>query len=259
MIEIFVFLFGIIIGSFLNVCIARMPHGESIIHPPSRCPGCKKSIVWYDNIPLLSFLVLGGKCRNCKIRISFRYFAVELANGIFWVLLFLRFGFNAPFYVGAIFFSLLLAVTVTDFETGLIPDMLSIPGMIMGLAASMIWPELMHKTLWYQGAGFSMLGLLGAGGILYATALLGDLIFRKESMGGGDIKLLAMIGSFLGFQKACVAFLFSPFLALPFALYLKVVKKAETFPYGPFLAVAGAVFFIYGEVLIKFIFPANGV
>lgn len=255
MIEAFVFLFGSIVGSFLNVCIARMPHGESVVSPPSRCPGCKKNIAWHDNVPLVSFLVLGGKCRNCQIRIPFRYFSVEFLNGLFWVLLFLKYGFNPEFYAGAVFVSLLLAVTVTDFETGLIPDMLSIPGMIAGLAMATLFPVLMEKTFWYEGLGFSALGLLGAGAVLYATALLGDLIFRKESMGGGDIKLLAMMGSFLGFQKALMAFFFSPFLAIPFALYMKVVKKSETFPFGPFLALAGAIFFVYGDVLVKLIFP----
>jgi len=255
----FVFIFGVVIGSFLNVCIHRLPQGQSVVSPGSRCPKCEKPIAWYDNIPLFSYLILRGKCRACSARISFRYFLIELANGLLWLMLWFFYGRTPLFFTGIVLFSILLAICVTDFETGLIPDKLTFPGMIAGLAFSAFCPELHGETLWYRGLGASFLGLLGGGAILFGVGLLGNAIFKKESMGGGDIKLLAMLGAFLGLKEVFYVFTFSPLAALPFALYMKIFRKAETIPYGPFLAVTGACFFIFGEKIESFIFSTYGV
>ncbi len=254
-----VFVFGAVIGSFLNVCIHRMPKDESIVSPGSHCPHCGKAVRPLDNIPLISFLILGGKCRACSAPISPRYFAVELANAFSWLCLLKIYGLSPFFYAGAVLFSILLAVTVTDLETGLIPDKLTFPGMLTGLAMSAVWPVLQGQNIWYLGLAHSALGLLAGGGILLAVGFLGNLIFKKESMGGGDIKLLAMMGSMMGFEKVLLIFFLSPFLGLPVALYMRWFRKQETIPFGPYLAMAGVCSFLYGNYLIPAILKIYGV
>ena len=258
-VTIFIFVVGAAVGSFLNVCIHRLPQGLSIVKPASRCPHCTKPIRWYDNIPLLSYLMLRGRCRECSARISFRYFFVELAAGLLWLVLWIFYGAALFFFAGVVLFSILLAIGVTDLETGLIPDKLTFSGMIAGLALSALWPVLQKETLWYRGLEASALGLLGGGAILFGVGLLGNVIFKKESMGGGDIKLLAMLGAFLGLKSVFYVFILSPIVSLPFALYMKFFRRAETIPYGPFLAFTGAAFFIFGEEIESFIFLNLGV
>lgn len=254
-----VFIFGAVFGSFLNVCIHRMPKDESIIFPASHCPKCKSPISAKDNVPLLSYLMLGAKCRHCKVRIPVKYFLVELINAFLWLGLWMKFGLSPFFWAGIVYFSVLLAVTVTDFETGLIPDKLSLPGMAAGLVMSAAWPALQRQDIWYWGFAHSAIGLAGGGGILLVIGLLGNLIFRKDSMGGGDIKLLAMMGSFVGLPKAALIFFISPFFALPIALYTKWFRKEETMPFGPYLALAGMCVYVYGEFLTQLFFKIYGV
>lgn len=248
----FIFLLGIVAGSFLNVCIWRIPRRESIVSPGSHCPQCRKPVAWRDNIPLLSYLLLLGKCRHCKIRISPRYFLVELLSGILWVLMWRYYGFSSGMGAGILFLSFLLMMSVTDLETGLIPDWLSLPGIGLGLAVSAVFPALHEREIWYLGLGQSFLGAAVGGGLLIIVAIIGDWMFKKESMGGGDVKLLAFIGAFLGAQKAVFVFFLSPFFALFFALYVKLIRKGETIPYGPFLAFPAAVCYVYGDQWIRF-------
>ncbi len=254
-----IFILGLMIGSFLNVCSFRLPRGESVVFPGSHCPQCGSGVKWYDNIPLVSFLALGGKCRNCKNRISIRYFFGELLCGLGWLGLWLMYGISVKFFAGIILFSILLTVTFTDFETGLVPDKMTFPGMAAGFVLSAIFPQLHAREIWYLGLLDSVLGLLAGGGVLILTAWLGSLIFRKESMGGGDVKLLAMIGTFLGWEKAVLIFFFAPLTAIFFALYMKYAKKSETIPFGPFLALTGAVFFTHGDKIISYLFSTYGV
>ena len=242
----FMFIFGAVTGSFLNVCVHRLPREESVIRPRSHCPACKKTIAWYDNIPIFSFLILGGKCRACGARIRFRYYVVELVSGLLWVFLWRRYGLSPLFFYALILLSILLAVSLTDLETGYIPDALTFFGMGSGLLLSTVFPRLIEENLWYRGLWQSFLGLLAGGGSLLALGLLGNLIFRKESMGGGDIKLLAMIGTFMGTKKVLFVLMYAPIISLPFVLF-KLFKKEKTIPFGPFLALSGAWFFIYGE------------
>lgn len=256
---IFVFVFGAVIGSFLNVCIHRMPKDESIVSPGSHCPQCKKMIAAGDNVPLLSFIFLRGKCRHCSAKIPVRYFAVELANALLWLWLWKLYGLTPLFFSGAALFSILLAVSATDLETGLIPDKLSLPGMALGLLFSAVWPVLHGQTVWFWGLAHSAAGLLAGGGILFAVGLLGNFIFRKDSMGGGDIKLLAMMGSFLGAQKAAMVFFISPFFALPLALYLKLFRKEEIMPFGPYLALAGICSYVYADIFTAFFLKIYGI
>jgi len=204
-----------------------MPREESIVKPGSHCPQCQTAIAWYHNIPLLSFIALAGKCRDCKAPIPFRYFLVEIINALMWVGLWLYLGNSALLVGGLILFSILLAVSMTDLETGLIPDKLSLPGMVLGLILCAAAPSIQGESMWYRGLLQSALGLLGGGALLYATAWIGDWIFKKETMGGGDIKLIAMIGAFVGLIDVFWVFLLGPIVSMPFALYLKIFRKLE--------------------------------
>lgn len=244
---VWIFVFGVVFGSFLNVCIWRFPREESIVKPGSHCPKCEKPITWRDNIPLISFILLRGKCRHCSERISIRYPLIEIANGALWVFLWHTYGLSGMFFAGIIYFSILLAVIMTDFETGYIPDLFTFPGMALGLIFSALVPVIHEEGIWYRGLLDSAIGLLAGGGILVLIAIIGNFIFRKESMGGGDVKLMAMMGAYIGAKQIFLVFLFAPILALPVAFYMRVFKKAETLPYGPYLAVTGAYFYLYGE------------
>lgn len=243
----FIFVFGLAIGSFLNVCIHRFPRGESVVRPRSHCPACMKPIGWRDNIPLVSFLLLRGKCRQCGAKISPRYLVMELAVGCLALVLWFHYGLSWFFVSSAVFLSLLLALAVTDIETGYLPDKLTVPGMALGTILAMLCPPLLNGTVWYDGLGKASLGLLGGGGILLGAGLLGNMIFRRESMGGGDIKLLAMIGTFIGIKKAIFVFFLAPVVAVPVALYIRFVRRDETLPFGPYLALTGAWFFFFGD------------
>lgn len=253
-IGLMVFCFGICFGSFLNVCIHRWPREESVVSPGSHCPKCEKEITWYDNLPLVSFLLLGARCRNCGVKITWRYFFIELLTGLIWVACWLAWGLTWKAGVAVLLFTVLLGITITDFETQLIPDKFTLPMIAAGLVLSAVFPELHAKSLWYEGLGTAAAAMLIGGGILLLTGLLGNFLFKKESMGGGDIKLLAMLGTFIGIKSIILVFLLGPIVALPFALYSKFVYKEEVIPFGPFLAIAGAWMFLFGEQTWNFVF-----
>lgn len=254
LISIFIFIIGTIFGSFLNVCIHRFPRGESIVWPGSRCPACGKSIAWYDNIPILSFLALGGDCRNCKAKISPRYWVVEAVTGFVYLWIWFNFGITGKALAAAILFSLLFIATVVDIEQQVIPDEVSLGGLGAGLLLSAFVPSLQDEMIWWRALVDSGIGLLAGGGIIYATGVIGTFIFRKDAMGGGDVKLLAMLGSFLGWQKVLLVFFLAPMLALPLGLFLKFVKKKEVVPFGPFLSLAGWIVFLWGSEIIHWYF-----
>lgn len=264
MIEIFIFILGLCAGSFLNVLIHRLPRGESIVRPGSRCPNCARPVRWFDNVPVLSFILLRGKCRLCTKKISLRYPLIETAAGILWWLTW-RWSPSVPFFmVQAVFLSLLLVASFSDWETGLIPDSISIGGMAAGLAFSFLYPQFHGMSLSWMGLLRSTLGLLAGGGLIYLIGTLGNFIFRKEletrgldqSMGGGDVKLMAMAGSFLGWEKIVLSFFVAPLLCLPFALYVRWIKKEATVPYGPFLSLACAINFYSGNLILKYLIGA---
>jgi leader peptidase (prepilin peptidase) / N-methyltransferase len=259
MISWFVFFVGAIVGSFLNVCIYRMPRDLSIVLPRSFCPHCKAMIPWYENIPLASYLLLRGKCFRCRKPIAFRYFLVELTTAGIALWLWRRYGLSVEFVTSAIFFAMIIVVTMTDFETGLIPDQITIAGMILGLGLSVAGHGHFMQPFWYQKLLDSVAGLLVGGGSLLLIGWLGQLIFRKDSMGGGDVKLLAMIGAFVGVTKVGLIFFLSPFPALPLALWQRFVKKEETIPFGPFLALTGAFIFMEGDAVLNFLSRTYGV
>ncbi|MFW6010953.1 MAG: prepilin peptidase, partial [Desulfosalsimonas sp.] len=183
---------GLCVGSFLNVCISRIPAGNSIVSPGSRCPVCGEPIRFYDNIPVISYLLLRAKCRNCAVPISPRYPAVEVITGAMAVFLLLKFGFGISSLIYFIFISSLLIITFIDIDHQIIPDSISLAGIIAGLAFSFILPEITFAD--------SVIGALAGGGSLFAVAMGYYLLTGKEGMGGGDVKLLAMIGAFTGWQ-----------------------------------------------------------
>lgn len=250
MIFTLVFIFGLIIGSFLNVCIYRMPRGESIVCPGSRCTLCKRPIPWYDNIPLLSYLLLRGKCRVCHEKIPFRYFAVEFISALSFLALYINFGFNYIFWVYSLLTACLIVITFIDLEFQLIPDSISITGVFAGIILSVIFPGLQSAFSWQKALLNSVIGALAGGGLIYLTGVLGQMAFKKESMGGGDVKLMAMLGAFLGWKMAALIFFLAPFFGAPIGVYAKYIKKEDIIPYGPYISLAGFVAMIWGHKIL---------
>jgi len=261
--QIVVFIFGAIIGSFLNVCIHRMPKGESVVWPRSHCPHCKKKIPGYDNIPFISYLLLKGKCRFCKGKISLRYPVVEFLTAALLVALFIR--FNGPtyaFFIYAVLSCLLIIATFIDIDHRIIPDEVSIGGMIVGFVlVSISGFRLGPFSFSPKPMLDSFLGVIFGGAIIYLTGLLFDLVYFRmlkrppiqgetESMGGGDVKLLAMIGAFLGWKRVLLTFFLAPFLGVIPGLANLVTKKDHTLPYGPYLALAGLLVLFWFEKII---------
>ncbi len=239
-------LVGVVIGSFLNVCIVRLPAGQSIVYPPSRCPRCGTRIRSWDNIPLISYLLLRGRCRSCGDRISVRYPVVEALTGVMFVLLVQRFGCSPYLGIAALFVAALIVISFIDIDHQIIPDMISLPGIVVGLLVS---------ALGY-GPPFvdSALGALCGGGILYAVAFGYHALTGREGMGGGDIKLLAMIGAFLGWRGVLVTLVLGSFSGAVVGVTLMLVRGADTrlpIPFGPFLALGVVCALFFGSGLIE--------
>jgi len=235
-------LVGLMLGSFLNVCTLRWPQEESVVKPPSHCPGCGTAIRWYDNIPVLSYLILRGKCRVCSAHISIQYPMVELATGFIWAGCFWQHGLSVEGARGAIFLTILLGISITDARFYIIPDEFSVGGGLIGLALAPL-----------AGGLTTLEAFLGAAvgfGILFIVAKLGTWLFKKEAMGGGDLKMMGMVGAFLGVPGV----LLTIFLG---ALIGSVVfgpiswKTGKLVPFGIFLAVGASVSYGWGDAIIS--------
>ena len=253
-----VFILGLVTGSFLNVCIVRMPEEKSIVTPRSHCVHCRKTIPWYDNIPIFSYLGLKGRCRFCGKKISPRYVLVELLTGIIFVELYRNFGWNTILVAYCAMTAGLIVATFVDLEHRIIPDEISIGGMVLGLILSMFIPSLHDTNSFFASAGRSLLGILVGGGSIYAMGLIGDFIFKKESMGGGDVKLLGMVGAFLGWKLALLSFFVAPFFGAIFGIIVKLRTKESTIAYGPFLSLGALISLLWGEPLINWIIHGYG-
>lgn len=265
--KIFVFIFGSIVGSFLNVCIHRMPRNESVVWPRSHCPRCQKRIPGYDNIPFISYLALKGRCRFCKEKISLRYPLVELLTALLTLALFVRFGLSYSFFLYMVMVWGLIIASFVDIPHRIIPDEVSIGGMIVGfIMVSVAGVSFNPFSYNFHFMLKSFFGIIAGGGIIYLTGVLFDLIYFKwlkrpaingetESMGGGDVKLLAMIGAFLGWQKALIAFFLAPFLGILLSVIILLKKKDHTIPYGPFLSAAALISLFWADQIIRFILP----
>lgn len=248
LLSVFSFIFGAAIGSFLNVCIFRLPENKSIVRPLSQCPRCHHTIRFYDNIPLISFFLLRGKCRDCGVKISWRYPAVELITAVLALMLFNKYWLSLNFIIFFAFTAVLIVITFIDLDHQIIPDIITLPGIpIFFLAAVFVagipWPE-------------ALIGLLVGGGVLFAVAAAYELVAKREGMGGGDIKLLAMIGGFLGWKSLIFILLFSSLLGAVVGVCIMVVKKEDTkyaLPFGPFLSVAAVAYIFLGNMFTRFL------
>jgi leader peptidase (prepilin peptidase)/N-methyltransferase len=241
------FLLGLVLGSFMNVCIYRIPEKKSIVNPGSHCRTCSAALPWYDNIPLLSYLILRGRCRHCRAPIGFRYPLVEGLAGALSLALFLRHG-PGPLYIHQLVFSLFLVViSFIDLDHMIIPDVLSIPGILIGIPASFLVPHVSPLD--------SLIGIIAGGGAFYIIAYGYSLLTGKDGMGGGDIKLIAMIGAWMGWRPL-------PFVILVSALAGTLIggifivasgKGLRTrIPFGPFLALGALVYLFFGNEIIRF-------
>lgn len=242
---ILLFVLGGSVGSFLNVCIVRIPEKLSIVMPPSHCPRCKKPIAFYDNIPLLSYIILGGRCRNCKQPIPFRYFVVELLTAAALPGLYVWYGLTLPLALSFIFCAALIVITFIDLQLQIIPDVISLPGIPLFFLCSFVVP-------WTTPLE-SAIGIFVGGGVLYGVAA-GYYFFRKkEGMGGGDIKLLAMIGAFLGWKGALVALVVGAFAGSIIGITVMLLKGKDmkyAIPFGPFLSLGALCSLLYGAELL---------
>ena len=233
--------FGLLVGSFLNVVIARVPEGRSVWAPRSACPRCGALIGWYDNIPIVSFLVLRGRCRGCRAAIPWRYPIVEAATGIAFALAYVLLGPTPEFLVAAALLGTLIAITAIDLSHQIIPDVITLPGIAIGVLANSVLPA---------GVGWlpSLIGVGVGGGLFFAI-----IILSGGGMGGGDMKLGAMLGAFLGWKLGLLALLLAVLAggAVAVALLLFGRKgRKEAIPFGPYLALGGAVALLWGDQVL---------
>lgn len=251
---IFAFILGAVVGSFLNVCIYRLPKNESIVFPPSHCPNCDYKIPFYDNIPILSYLLLAGRCRSCKTRISMQYPLVEFINALLTLILFMRFGPTFAFLVLFIFCSAMVVVTFIDLEHQIIPDVISLPGIVAGFAFSFFIPQL--------GWLNSLIGIALGGGSLWLVATGYELLTKKEGMGGGDIKLLAMMGAFFGWKAIPFIIFVSSLTGSVIGVTVMLIGKKDSrlaIPFGPFLAAGAVLYIFFGRELIQWYLSFSGI
>jgi leader peptidase (prepilin peptidase) / N-methyltransferase len=234
-------LVGLAVGSFLNVCILRLPHDQSLVQPPSTCPNCKQRIVWRDNIPVLSWLLLRGKCRWCRAPISIQYPLIEAAVGLMWAVALVAYGPTEHALAAALFGTILLGIAITDARHYLIPDEFTVGGLVLGLLLSL--PG--------GGAGFleAVIGAAVGFALLYGVAVAGRWLFGQEAMGGGDIKMMAMVGSFVGWKGVLLTVFAGAVLGL-FIFVPLTLRKKRLVPFGVFLAMGAALTFVFGDVII---------
>jgi leader peptidase (prepilin peptidase) / N-methyltransferase len=241
------FVLGAAIGSFLNVCIWRIPEGKSIVFPASHCPKCGKSIRPYDNIPVLSWLILRGRCRDCGESISARYPLVELLTALLSLAMYWMYGPSPAYLAAFLFATALIVITFIDFDHQIIPDVISLPGI----------PVFFLLAVFVMGIGFldALLGILIGGGFLYLIAVGYELLTKREGMGGGDIKLLAMIGAFLGWKSLFFVVFMSSILGAAVGIALILIKGKDmkyAVPFGPFLSIAAVLYLFVGSELTHF-------
>ncbi len=275
---IVVLMFGLIVGSFLGVCIYRLPKDESIISPPSHCTSCNKPLAWFDNIPVISYVILGGKCRYCKKPISAKNLLVELISGVLTVYLFSRFGYSLNFVLGMIFFSSLIVASFIDFKYQIIPDSVSVTALLLIFIIKIIQSFGTYGDIMQKPIVSSISGAIFAGGLVYLIIIVFNFIlfdviatiykkrgkvfyllekFETEDeascMGLGDVTLMVLIGSLLGVQGSLMTFIIAPFIGSIIGIIILITKKDHIIPYGPFLSLAALVVFIWqDQILVAF-------
>ncbi len=243
--------FGLAIGSFLNVVIARLPEHRSLWRPGSACPTCGAAIAWHDNIPVLSYVALRGHCRACSAVIPWRYPVVEAATALLFVAAFERFGATANFVVAAVLLAALVVITAIDVRLQIIPDAITLPGIVVGFIANLAT----SRVSWVDSA----IGIAVGGGIFWAILEGSLLLTGREGMGGGDVKLGAMLGAFLGWKVALLSIFLAVLLGGIVALVLlgsRTTGRKDPIPFGPFLATGGAAGLFCGERLVTWYMSA---
>ena len=264
----FIFVFGSFVGSFLNVCIYRLPRGKSLAKPArSYCPICHETIAWHDNIPLFSYFALGRMCRRCGSLISPRYFIVELLTAIGFVAIFLalwrRQESPAVITVYLILFSMLVVSSFIDLELRIIPDEITIGGIFLVPIISLLVPAL-HNVPQYGRDLFifhdssrlgalcaCLLGMAVGAFLIYATGVAGKLIFRKEAMGMGDVKFIAVIGGLLGWKLVVLVFFVAPVIGSIVGIIVLLKSRDHHIPYGPFLSLATVIIMLFGGEILR--------
>ena len=232
--------FGAVLGSFLNVCVYRIPAGQSIVHPRSRCPSCKQPIAWRDNIPIVSWLVLRGRCRWCLKPISVQYPLVEAIVALVWAVSVLLWGPSAKAVTTGAFGTILLGIGLVNTRTNLIPDEFTLGGLVVGLALSLTGGQ--------QGFVNALIGAAAGFALLSVIDRIAGFVFKDEGIGGSSAKLMAMVGSFVGWRGVLltiIAAVIGSVLFVPLSL-----KKKRLLPFGVFLAVGAAVAFVFGDAII---------
>ncbi|HTL04714.1 MAG TPA: prepilin peptidase [Gemmatimonadales bacterium] len=236
-------LFGLVLGSFLNVCIVRLPAEQSVVTPRSRCPKCGKPVEWRDNIPVLSWLLLGGKCRGCREPISALYPVVELTVGLLWAVLVWRNGPTLEALRGGLLGTLLLGIALTDAREYLIPNEFTWGGLVIALVLSAAGGlHALLLALLGGAVGFAVLWLVGVGG---------KWLFKEEAMGGGDIKMMAMVGAFLGWQGVLLTIFLGALAGTAIFLPLALAGRKKLVPFGVFLALGAAVTYLVGPAILQ--------
>jgi leader peptidase (prepilin peptidase)/N-methyltransferase len=267
MITAVVFAFGLVVGSFLNVCIVRLPRKLSIVTPPSHCPRCQHHIRYYDNIPLISFLFLRGKCRKCGEPISWRYPLVELMNALLFVWIVNEFWLTPEAALIMALCSALIVITFIDLDHMIIPDVITLPGMLVGLSLAPFFMYALSDPLpfglgmllpdagpYLTGLLNSLMGLLLGGGPLFAVGWIWKKFRNVEAMGGGDVKLMGMVGSFIGWKGALLTIMLGALAGSVVGVLLIVLKKhkmEKIIPFGPFLAAGALASVFYGPDIIS--------
>lgn len=244
--DVLIFILGLIVGSFSNVCIYRIPRNESIIYPASHCPKCRSKIKPVDNIPLLSFILLKGRCRNCKSKISIQYPIVEFLTGLTYLIIYLIYGLSIQTLIYIILSSALIIIAFIDLNEQIVPDVISLPGITIGFTLSFFVPYISFIN--------SALGVIVGGGIILIIGLAGSVIFKKEAMGGGDVKLAAMIGAFLGWRYIIISLFLGFFLGALAGIILilsKIKSREDVVPFGPFIVLGSLITLLWGEKIIS--------
>ena len=230
------FIFGIVLGSFYNVVGYRLPKGQSLIKPSSHCPNCNHKLKAYELIPIFSFLLLGRKCSKCKTKISWFYATFEFLTGCLFALSYLVFGFTIDFFIAITLSSMLIIIIISDYQTMIIPDEVLIVGLILFII------ELFIKN-GFNGLLYNVFDGIICFISMILLKLFGDFVFKKDSMGGGDIKLMFLIGMILGWQMGLMTVVLAAFIALPISLIILAIKKDHELPFGPFLSIATLLIF----------------
>lgn len=243
---VIIFILGLLIGSFMNVCIYRVPKGESIAFPPSHCSLCKHQLSVLDLFPVLSYIFLKGRCRYCQEKISIRYPLVETCIAIVFILVYHKYGISVEGIAYAVFLCLLFIASLIDYDHMIIPNSINLTIAISGILFALLgW------TVNIKQAAF---GFIVGGGIFFLLALLSMLLFRKEGMGGGDIKLVAASGIYLGAQNVMISFILTCYISgiiLLIMLLFKKVKKGQYIPFGPFIATGMMIVVLYLDKVVE--------